>query len=264
VLLSSPLQERLYRTEAIVLGRIDYGEADRIVTIYTPKLGKFRVIAKGVRRPNSRLGPHLEYFSRSQLMLAKGRELDVVTGAETINGHIVLRTNLDALGHASHMAELLNRLTEDRQEQEPAFDLLAQSLHLLCEGIDPYIVTRHYELALTKLLGYRPELYSCVNCRRTIESRPNALSPRLGGMLCQECGGLDAGARILSVNAQKLVRVLDRDGLAAALRLNVGEDVRREVEIALGAYLRHVAERDLTSLQIWRQLRDFEPAPRPD
>jgi DNA repair protein RecO (recombination protein O) len=258
------LKDRLYRTEAIVLGRTDYGEADRILTLYTPKLGKLRVIAKGVRRPNSRLGPHLEYFSRCQLMLAKGRELDVVTSAETIDGHLALRSNLDALGHASHMAELLNRLTEDRQEQEAAFDLLAQSLKLLCDGIDPYVVTRHYELALTKLLGYRPELYSCVGCQRKIEAEPNALSPRLGGLLCQDCLGLDAGARRLSVNAQKFLRVLDRDGLGAALRLKLNAELLREVEFALGSYLRHIAERDLTSLQIWRQLRDYQPVPSPD
>jgi DNA repair protein RecO (recombination protein O) len=262
--LSNSLHERLYRTEAIVLGRTDYGEADRILTLYTPKFGKLRVIAKGVRRPNSRLGPHLEYFSRCQLMLAKGRELDVVTSAETVDGHIALRSNLDALGHASHMAEILNRLTEERQEQEAAFDLLAQSLRLLCEGMDPFVVTRHYELALTKLLGYRPELYVCEGCQRKIEAEPNALSPRLGGLLCQNCGGLDAGARMLSVNAQKFLRVLDRDGLAAGLRLNLNDDLKREVEFALGSYLRHIAERDLTSLQIWRQLRDFQPAPGTD
>jgi DNA repair protein RecO (recombination protein O) len=259
--LSNPLNERLYRTEVIVLGRTDFSEADRIFTVYTPKHGKLRVIGKGVRRPNSRLGPHLEYFSRSQLLLARGRELDVVTGAETVDSHVELRTNLDALGHASHMAELLNRLTEDRQEQERAYDLLAKSLRLLCDGIDPFLVTRYYELALTNLLGYRPELYACVGCRREIPPTPNVLSPRLGGMLCDDCRGLDAGARELSINAQKLLRVLDRDGLTGALRLNVSNQLRAELETALGFYLRHLAERDLTSLQIWHQLRNFQAAP---
>jgi DNA repair protein RecO (recombination protein O) len=262
--LATTLHERLYRTEAIVLGRTDFGEADRILTLYTPKLGKLRVIAKGVRRPNSRLGPHLEYFCRSQLMLAKGRELDVVTSAETLDGHVALRSNLDALGHASHMAELLNRLTEDRQEQEAAFDLLVQSLQVLCKGIDPFVVTRYYELALTKLLGYRPEMYSCVGCQSKIEAEPNALSPRLGGLLCPNCVGLDSRARVLSVNGQKFLRLLDREGLTPALRLNLNETLKSEIEFALGSYLRHIAERDLTSLQIWRQLRRYEPVPKSD
>ncbi|MCA9879389.1 MAG: DNA repair protein RecO, partial [Thermomicrobiales bacterium] len=107
---------RLYRCEAIVLSRVDFGEADRLLTVYSRQHGKLRVVAKGARRPLSRLGPHLEYFCRTQLMLARGRELDVVTGAETVNPHLPLRVNLDAYGHASHMVEVLARLTEDRQE----------------------------------------------------------------------------------------------------------------------------------------------------
>ncbi|MCC6313957.1 MAG: DNA repair protein RecO, partial [Thermomicrobiales bacterium] len=137
-----PLNERLYRTEAIVLRRLDLGEADRIYTIFTPQRGKFRIIAKGARKPLSRLGPHLEYFGRCRLLLAKGRELDVVSDAATIDAHEGLRTNLEAYGHASHLAELLNRLTEDRQEHEAAYDLLASSLRLLSDGVDPWIVTR--------------------------------------------------------------------------------------------------------------------------
>src|SRR5687767_15136381 len=168
-----PLQERLYRTEAIVLSRMDYGEADRILTLYTPHRGKLRVIAKGIRRPLSKLGPHLEYFTRCRLMVARGRELDTITGAETIDHHLHLRDDIDAYGHASHMVELLNRLTEDRQENEPVYDLLARSLKLLTDGVDPFAVTRHYELALLTLLGYKPELYRCVSCQSELAAVSN-------------------------------------------------------------------------------------------
>ena len=86
-----PLHERIYRTEAIVLSRMDYGEADRILTLYTPHRGKLRVIAKGVRRPLSRLGPHLEYFTRCRLMLARGRTFDTITGADTVDPYLGVR-----------------------------------------------------------------------------------------------------------------------------------------------------------------------------
>ncbi len=251
-----PLQERLYRTEAIVLGRIDFREADRILTVYTPHRGKFRVIAKGARRPLSRLGPHLEYFTRCRLMLAKGRELDTVTGAETVDAHSGLRTDLDAYGHASHLAEILNRLTEDRQENEAAYDLLASSLHLLSDGVDPFAVARHYELALLTLLGFKPELYRCVACDAELAAVSNAFSSRLGGSLCPRCRTADAGSRFLTVNAQKYLRTLDRHGLARAAKLPLDRSLRRELEGALGDYLRHLAERDLASLKVWRSLRD--------
>jgi len=250
-----PLHERLYRTEAIVLARMDFKEADRILTIYTPQRGKFRVIAKGVRRPLSRLGPHLEYFSRCRLMLAKGRDLDTVTGAETVDACLGLRADLDAFGHASHLVELLNRLTQDRQENQAAYDLLAASLRLLADGVDPFAVTRHYELALLTLLGYKPELYRCLGCETELAAVSNAFSSRLGGTLCPLCRTSDAGARLLSVNAQKYLRTLDRHGLAAAAKLTPDHGLCQELEGTLADYLRHLLERDLSSLKVWRALR---------
>ncbi len=252
-------RERIYRTEAIVLSRMELGEADRILTVFTPRHGKLRIIAKGVRRPTSKLGPHLEYFTRAQLMMAKGRDLDVVTGAETLDPFLAIRSNLDALGHASHMAELLNRLTEDRQENVRAFDLLARSLRLLADGVDPFAVTRHYELALLGIVGFRPELYRCVQCSADIQAVPNALSVRLGGMLCAACRGSDVAARQLSVNAQKYLRTLDRSGLGGAIALRLDGGLAAEIEGALTAYIRHVTERDLSSLRVWRALQDPVP-----
>ena len=119
-------KDRLYRCDVIALARMDFGEADRIVTLYSRDHGKLRAIAKGARRPLSRLGPHLEYFTLAHLMLARGRELDVVTSAETEDAHISLRSDIDAFGHASHMVEILDRLTRDRQANVAVFDLLAR------------------------------------------------------------------------------------------------------------------------------------------
>jgi DNA repair protein RecO (recombination protein O) len=253
-------RDRIYRTEAIVLSRMEFGEADRILTIFTPRHGKLRIIAKGVRRPTSRLGPHLEYFTHSHLMMAKGRDLDLVTGAETIDPFLPIRSNLEALGHASHMAELLNRLTEERQENIRAFDLLVRSLRLLAEGVDPFAVTRHYEMALLGIVGFRPELYRCVQCSTDVQPTPNALSVRLGGMLCHTCRSSDVSARQLSVNAQKYLRTLDRVGLSGAIALRIDESLEAEIEGALAAYLRHFAERDLSSLRVWRAMQEAAPA----
>ena len=246
----------MYRCEAIVLARMDFGEADRILTLYSRRHGKLRVIAKGARRPLSRLGPHLEYFNRSHLMLAKGRELDVVTGAETADAYLGIRDDLDAFGHASHMVEILSRLTEDRQENQAVFDLLATSLRLLADGLDPFHVTRHYELALLALLGFRPELYGCVECRTPLVAAPHPFAVEAGGFLCELCRARAPGARIVSVEAQKYLRALDRGGLAATVRLRVADPLRAELEGLLGAYIRQMAERDLGSLRVLRELNE--------
>lgn len=251
---------RLYRCDAIVLSRMDFGEADRILTIFSRQHGKLRVIAKGARRPLSRLGPHLEYFCVTKLMLARGRELDVVTGAETIDPHIPIRESLDALGHASHMVEILGRLTEDRQENRAVFDLLASSLQLLDAGANCFHTTRHYEFALLTLLGFRPELYRCIECQEELRPGDHAFVAQQGGFLCELCQGRVPAVYLVSIDAQKYLRLLDRSGLSAVLQLELSPALREEVEALLGQYLRSIAEKDLNSLRIWRELND---APRP-
>ena len=256
---TSRASDRLYRCDAIVLARMDFGEADRILTLYSRQHGKMRVIAKGARRPLSRLGPHLEYFSRSRLMLARGRELDVVTGAETEDAHLAIRDDLDAFGHASHMVEILARLTQDRQENAAVFDLLGSSLRLLADGVDAFHVTRHYELALLTLLGYRPELYTCMECREPLGQAAHPFAVGMGGFVCERCRGQAPGARAVSIDAQKYLRALARGGLGATVRLQIDSPLRDELEGVLGGYLRHIAERDLGSLRVLREMIDGAP-----
>lgn len=237
-----------------MLSRADFGEADRVVTVYSRQHGKLRLVAKGARRPLSRLGPHLEYFCKSHLMLVKGRELDVVTGAETLNAHLGLRSNLDAYGHASHMVEMVARLTEERQENAVVFELLAGSLQLLAEGVDPYHVTRHYELALLNHLGFRPELQRCIECREPLTQAPHPFLADLGGFLCERCQPRGVALRHMSVDAQKYLRAIERGGLGAVVTLRLDPALQGEIERMLADYLRHISERDLSSLRVWREL----------
>jgi len=244
------LRNRLYRTEAIVLNRQNYGEADRIFVLYTPSRGRISVIAKGIRRPKSRFGSYLDYFSRVSLDLAKGRDLDVVTGVSAIDSHERLRTDTESYGYAAYFAELTRHLTQDRQENRALYDLLSSSLALVSEGIDPWPVARHFELGILTLLGYRPELFRCVNCARELEAVPNSFSSQLGGMLCPACRLADPSAFRLSIDAQKYLRTLARSGLTAVIRLTVPEPTQHEVAHAIAGYLRFVAEREFSSLRV--------------
>jgi DNA repair protein RecO (recombination protein O) len=253
--MSTPLRDRLYSTEAIVLSRRELGEADRILTLFTPDQGKFNVIAKGSRRTKSRSGPHLDVLSRSTIDLARGRDLDVVTSAQTLDIHERLRTDLDAFCAASYMAELVRHLTEERQEHRAVYDLLQRSLAVVNEGVDAWPVMRHFELALLSILGYRPELYICVNCGEEIRATVNAWSTSMGGILCPNCRGTDPAATPLSINAQKYIRTMERSGLGSLVRLNLNEIERIEVERALGNYVRHVAEREFGSLSVMASLK---------
>ena len=121
-------RERLYRAEAIVLRRMNLGEADRLLTLYTPEWGKIRVLAKGVRKPTSRKAGHLELFTHSRLLIAKGRSLDIVTQAETITPFLLLRKDLIRTSYAYYVAELVDRFLEEGEESPALFRLLLESL----------------------------------------------------------------------------------------------------------------------------------------
>ena len=162
----------LYRTEAVVLKRSDFGEADRLVTLYTPNLGKLRVIAKGIRRPVSKMAGHLELFTHSQPLLAKGRNLDLITQSETIESFRALRENLVRTTLAHYVAELTERLTPEHLEDYPLYRLLVETLRRIDTGSQPDVAVRYFEVQLLDNLGYRPQLQHCVQCRAGTNTRP--------------------------------------------------------------------------------------------
>lgn len=256
----SKLSERIYRTEAVVLRRFDLGEADRILTLYTPHYGKLRAVAKGVRRPASKLAGHLDLFTRAKVLLARGRNLDVLTGAETTESFRGLRGadpgSLGRIGIAYYLAELLDHFTGEEIENRAVWDLLLGALRALSEGLDPALVARHYELRLLGLLGYRPEIEVCVACGRPLRPEPNAFSAELGGVLCPECRAEDPAAEPLSVNALKLLRLLAREEPATLARLRFSPALAAEVEGTLRRAIRQHAERDLESPAVLRSLRE--------
>jgi DNA repair protein RecO (recombination protein O) len=251
------LRDKLFQTEAIVLGRLDYGEADRILVVFTPNLGKLDLIVKGARKTQSRLGPGLDLFANVSLELARGRELDVVRSVEPVRRFDLLRTDLDAYGHASYYAELVRAFTQPREEHPEIYELLVRSLILMNEGLDVWMITRHFEMALLAILGYRPELFQCVSCHRPIQAQVNAFSSSMGGLLCEMCRGEDPGAIALSVNAQKYLRILERDGLSVAARVKPSLEEKQEIQHLTASYIRHVAEREFQSLRV---INDFQSA----
>ena len=239
---------------------MDFKEADRILTLYSREEGKLRVIAKGIRRTTSRLGYGLDHLARVRLQLAGGRELDIVTGVELLDGHPTLAGDVAAYAYASHVAELVDRLSVDRQTNPAVYDLLMGAIAAIASGADPNPVARYAELTLFTLFGFRPELYRCVTCNSEIRAGVNALSPRLGGLLCPACQTIDRSAYPLSVDAQKYLRQLDRAGLTATMELRITGQVRRELEVAMVAWARHHAERDFTSLAVLRQVQAGDPS----
>jgi DNA repair protein RecO (recombination protein O) len=249
-------RERLYRTEAIVLRRSDLGEADRLLTLYTPEWGKLRVIAKGVRKPTSRKSGHVELFTHSRLLVARGRNLDIVTQAETIHSFRPLREDLLRTGWAYYAAELLDRFVEEGVENRPLFNLLLTTLGHLCENVDLDLTARFYEVRLLALVGYRPQLFHCLACQGEVKPGMTPFfSPAQGGLLCPRCGEGQKEAREISMPALKVLRFLQTNRYELCQRLRVGRPLHAELEETMRRYITYTLERNLKSVEFLQRLQ---------
>jgi DNA repair protein RecO (recombination protein O) len=198
-----------FKTEAVVLRTFRYGEADRILHLYTAERGRVGAIAKGVRRVKSRFGGRLEPLFRVNLVLHQGRgELCTVTQAETVAAHPALRERRDSLERASQACDAVLRLLDSEEPNPPAYNLLCRELQLL--DAEPGAATRAHALAFRlKLLlaaGFAPELAACATCGD--REHVGGFSASAGGVVCPGC---EAGSFPLGSEAHEfLVAALGR------------------------------------------------------
>nr|MBC7245917.1 DNA repair protein RecO [Chloroflexota bacterium] len=253
-----PDRERIYRTEAVVLKHSDFGEADRLLTVYTPSLGKLRLLAKGIRKPTSRKAGHLESFTRTQLLVARGRNLDIITQAQTIEPYLALRQDLWRMSHAYYVGELVDCFGEEQAENYPLYCLLCAALNWVCQSSNLPLTMRFLEMQILNLGGYRPQLFHCVRCNVLLEPVVNYFSPEEGGMLCPRCGEGYRGTRPLSLGAFKAMRYLQTREYAECMRLQLSQATCAEVEGTLQHYLVYILERKLKSVEFLHLLRNAQ------
>jgi len=254
-------RERVYRIEAVVLERQDLGEADRLLTVLSPDRGKLRLVGKGIRKPTSRKAGHLELFTHANLLVARGRNLDIVTQAETSQVFRGLRDDLTRTSHAYYVAELVDQFATEGTENVTLFRLLLEMLAALETARRLDVLMRSFELHVLDVAGYRPQLHRCPRCRQELTPVVNFLSLSEGGVLCPRCGELDRTARPLSLNAFKALRFLQAEPLAAADRLDLSAGLRGELEQVMRAILVYTLERQLKStafLELVQRLDDVQ------
>ena len=247
---------RNYQTEAVIIKKTKLGEADRILTLYTPHLGKIQAVAKGVRRPKSKLSGHLELLTHSMVSLARGRNLDTITGSQTINSFLPLKTNLELSACALYITELVNQFTPDNDENYPLFQLLVETMEQLCQTNNTGLVLRYFELHLLDMAGYRPQLQRCVSCHNPLEPIINSFCASAGGVLCPACSINQSFSRTLSVNALKVMRFLQSNDFNTASKLKINAELARELEIVMRGYLKYLLERDVKSTAWLDSLRN--------
>lgn len=248
-------REKTYRTEAIVLRRRDFGEADRLLTLYSREEGKVQAIAKGARKPQSRKTGHVELFMRTRFLIARGRDLAIVTQAELVEAYEPLRGDLVRATYAAYAVELLDRFTAESDKNLALYDLLASALSWFAETDNVLLAARFYELRLLSLSGYQPQLFNCVGCGAQIEEEDQFFSAELGGLLCPDCRTKDRRAKPISSAGVKVLRYLQTRPWTTVQQLKLRRELHTELETVLHFYLTYILERNLKSVDFLHHLR---------
>jgi DNA repair protein RecO (recombination protein O) len=232
----------LYRDAGVVLRTYRLGEADRIVVLMTSEHGKVRAVAKGVRRTKSRFGARLEPLSHVALLLYEGRELDIVSQAETIDHFRSVRENLDRLTQGVALLEAVDQMAQEREPNPRLYQMLVGALRSLAARPAPLLVPAFYWKALAAD-GVHPELDCCVSC-----GAPGplvAFDLEEGGLLCRTCRRGTA----VSAPAVELLRRILGGGLVAALD-EPPSPVTHEVGVLATRAMEHHLERRLRAIAL--------------
>jgi len=219
------------KTEAVVLRSLRFGDADRVLHLYTADRGRIGAIAKGVRRTKSRFGARLEPLSQVELLLHQGSgDLATVTGVHLIASHRRVREDPRRLGVALVGAEAVLRLFGEQDANPRVFAALVRFLELAGERTSPpdaqpalAPLALAFQLKLLWLAGYQPHLAGCAECGR--DDDLVGFSPRAGGAVCRECG---TGSLPLGGAARRAIDALLRSPLAEAADVPLAERSARE------------------------------------
>jgi DNA repair protein RecO (recombination protein O) len=246
----------LYTIEGIVIRSFDYGESNKIITLFTRESGKAAVMARGARKTQSRhtaiaqlftVGLYTFYLSRSGTM-------GTLNSGELVESHHALRSDLHMAAYASYIAELTDRLVSDDSTYPHLFDQLAAALNSLEEGKDARIIANVYELKMLEIAGYTPVFDECVSCCVSTDAdrlpgtpaNPSdpirgTISAVMGGWLCPRCRERDSHALPVSTRTLQLLRLLQSVDLRKLGSIQVKEErigqIRRVIRLFFDTYL---------------------------
>ena len=246
-----------FSSEGIILKRVDFGEADRLITIFTKNKGKIVSLAKGIRRIESRRAGNVELLNKAKLFFAQSKSLPILTEAESLKTYKNIKKDLKKVGYAYYLTELVDEFFHDSQENYKTFDLLSEALDNLDQinNARAENIVRAFELKILSLAGYRPQIHTCIKCNKPLEPEGNLFSADLGGVLCESCGRQSLLARPISTEAVKVMRFMQEKPLSEVDKLNVSKNLAEELKNHLKFYLEFILERELASTIFVEQVR---------
>lgn len=249
---------KLYKVQAVVLNSREMRDAHRILTLYSREKGKIMAVAHGVAKPTSRKRGAVQPFSYTDFLLRRGRELDSVSQCEGLKVFPGLWADLDKMTYAGHVTELIEAMTIEDDPSSEIVDLLLRTLQALEDNPDAEFVVRFFEMRLFALLGYLPDLESCVNCGGEAFSPVARFNSSAGGLLCSNCAS-GIGGICCTKGTVALLKLLLHWDLDKINRIRVTQQSRQEMRAVLRDYLQWHMERRSRSLHFMEKLQAYRP-----
>ena len=224
----------LQKCEGIVIRTNDYGETNKVVTLYTREWGKIGAMARGAKKPSSRLASVTQLFTYGFFVIQKSKGLGSLQQGDSISTMRNVRNDIFLTAYCSYIVELTDKCTEDRKPNPYLFEMLQQILHHINEGQDPDVLLHIYEMKMLNTIGLYPKLDGCVICQQS--DGEFAFSIREGGFLCHRCINKDPYHLKISVSTVKLLRLFYYFDLNRLGKVSVKSETKRELKQVISAY----------------------------
>lgn len=224
----------LQKCEGIVIRTTDYGETNKIVTLYTREWGKVGVMARGAKKPNSRLSSITQLFTHGFFLIQSGTGLGSVQQGEMISSFRSIAEDIFLTAYASYIVELTDKSTDDKKPNPFHFELLYQTLNYMNEGYDPDILMNIYEMKMLNVMGLYPTLNQCSVCGST--DGHFSFSIREGGFICHRCLERDPYHFKLTPASVKLLRLFYYFDLSRLGNISVKTETKAELKNVISAY----------------------------
>ncbi|MGM9927627.1 MAG: DNA repair protein RecO [Bacillus sp. (in: firmicutes)] len=246
----------IQKCEGIVIRRIDYGENNKIITIYTREWGKIGVMARGANKPKSRLSSVTQLFYYGYFLVKGSSGLLGLSQGEPISSFRHIREDIIRTAYASYVIELLDKGTEEKKPNPFLFELLYQTLNYINEGYDAEVITAIFEMKMLSVLGIPPVLDRCVCCNRT--EGEFAFSIREGGFICHLCKERDPYRIPISASTVKLLRVFYYFDLSRLGNISLKDETKKELKLVIESYYDAYSGLSLKSKKFLQQLHKLD------
>ncbi|MDX8359553.1 DNA repair protein RecO [Cytobacillus sp. IB215316] len=246
----------LQKYEGIVIRTNEYGETNKIVTLFTREAGKIGVMARGAKKPNSRLASITQLFTYGHFLIQKGSGLGNLQQGEASSSLRAIREDIFRTAYASYIVELTDKSTEDLKVNPFLFELLYQTLNYMNEGEDLEILTFIYEMKILQVLGLHPVLDHCAICHNS--EGQFAFSIKEGGLICHRCYGKDAHHLKISQATVRLLRLFYYYDLSRLGRISVKTETKQQLKTIIAAYYDEYSGLALKSKRFLNQLDNLK------